>query len=141
MAADDSEELPTLESIARRLKSNAKRVRDAQKMHHEASTSTRETHYKGHHIVVRTQYHIEVDGRPLMGHMGVNDEGSVHYHPIPNMRFDSALDMVKKVIDVFPTEFAPDTGRGMADMRHASSARHGMVKKKPAAKKTSKRGK
>ena len=38
-----------------------------------------------HHIVVRTRYEIEVDGRMLMGHMGVTYNGSVHYHPVSNV--------------------------------------------------------
>ena len=100
-----AEETPTPESIAAYVKANAALVKKAQEMHHGPSVVTRETDYKGHHIVVRTKYEVEVDGQPLMGHLGVNDEGSVHYHPVPNMSFASALDMVKKIIDVFPQDF------------------------------------
>jgi hypothetical protein len=37
--------------------------------------------------------------------MGVTNNGQVHYHPIPNLSFASAIDMVKAVIDVFPRGF------------------------------------
>ena len=109
MATPPGEEKPTPESIAAYVKSNAANAKRAQEMHHGESLVTRETDYKGHHIVVRTKYEVEVDGKPLMGHLGVSDAGAVHYHPVPNMSFASALDMVKKIIDVFPDEFGPDS--------------------------------
>lgn len=55
--------------------------------------SVREATYKGHQIVVRTSYHIEVDGVTIEGHLGVTNDGQVHYHPVPNLSFDSALDL------------------------------------------------
>jgi len=140
MATTPTEEKPTPKSIAAYVKSNTARARKAQRMDHRESVVTREADYKGHHIVVRTKYEVEVDGQPLMGHMGVNDSGSVHYHPIPNMSFASALDLVKKIIDVFPDDFGP---KGKPDstpgMNHASPGMSGMaMKKKPAAKKAAK---
>ena len=134
MATHPTEEQPTLKSIAAYVKSNAARARKAQQMRHEDSVSTRETSYKGHHIVVRTKYEVEVDGKPLMGHMGVTDSGLVHYHPVPNLSFPSALDMVKKIIDVFPDEFRqngkPDA---MPGMDPASGEMAGMAMKKKSA--------
>jgi hypothetical protein len=55
----------------------AVRARKAQQMHHGESVVIREADYQGHHIVVRTTYEVEVDGKLLMGHMGVTDNGSV----------------------------------------------------------------
>ena len=133
---NDPEEKPTPESIASYVKSNSARAKSAQQMHHE-SVVTREADYKGHHIVVRTTYQVEVDGKPLMGHMGVSNDGDVHYHPVPNLQFASALDMVKKIIDVFPSEFEPGaTTAEMPGMAHGSMpGMSGMaMKKKPAAK-------
>ncbi len=75
--------------------------------HGPIQTVRRDT-YRGHEIVVRTTYEIEVDGRPLRGHLGVHNDGSVHYHPLPNHSFDSALELVRQVIDSFPENF----GRG-----------------------------
>jgi hypothetical protein len=71
--------------------------------------------------------------------MGVNDAGSVHYHPVPNLNFASALDMVKKIIDVFPDDFEPgNAAHQMRGMDHGSHEMSGMVMKaKPVARKAS----
>ena len=121
MATNPIEEQPTPKSIAAYVKSNAARARKAQQMHHGESVVTREADYKGHHFVVRTKYEVEIDGKPLMGHMGVTDSGLVHYHPVPNLSFASALDMVRKIIDVFPDEFGPGAKPDpMPDMKPAA---------------------
>lgn len=136
MPTNEVEEKPTSESIAAYVKSNAARARKAQQMNHGDGTITREADYKGHHIVVRTRYEIEVDGMPLMGHMGVNDAGSVHFHPIPNLTFASALDMVRKIIDVFPADFAPGAKPApMPGMKSASKGMPGMTMTKKSASK------
>lgn len=72
--------------------------------------SIREATYRGHHIVIRTSYHIEVDGAPLEGHLGVANDGQVHYHAIPNLRFVSTVDLVKQLIEAFPEDFQPRSG-------------------------------
>jgi len=127
MATRSAEETPTPLSIAAYVKSGAARVKKVQQMHHGESVVSRETDYKGHHIIVRTKYEVEIDGQPLMGHLGVNDLGSVHYHPIPNLSFASALDMVKKIIDVFPDEFGP--GSQPNSMPPMNGAMHKMGRK------------
>jgi hypothetical protein len=71
--------------------------------------STREATYYGHHIVIRTTYHIEVDGMPIEGHLGVTNDGQVHYHAVPNLSFASAVDLVKQLIDTFPEDFEAAT--------------------------------
>ena len=71
--------------------------------------STREATYRGHHIVIRTTYHIEVDGMPIEGHLGVTNDGQVHYHAVPNLSFASAVDLVKQLIDTFPEDFEAGT--------------------------------
>jgi len=96
---------PTPKSIAAYVKLNAKHVKTAQKHKHQKSESVREADYRGHRIVVRTHYEIEVDGRLIMGHMGVTNDGQVHYHPVPNLSFASAVDLVKQLIDIFPDDF------------------------------------
>lgn len=63
--------------------------------------------HRGHRITVKTTYTIDVDGTPIAGHFGVTDDGQVHYHAVPNVSFDSAIDMVKKLIDAFPDDFPP----------------------------------
>ena len=107
---------PTPQSIATYVSKNAKQVKRAQKHRHEGTDSVREADYAGHHIVIRTRYHIEVDGRMLMGHMGVTNDGNVHYHPVPNVAFPSAVDLVKKLIDIFPGDFTKKGRGGMGGM-------------------------
>ena len=41
----------------------------------EGSTSTRETDYQGHHIVIETTYTVTVDGKPFNAGLGVTDGG------------------------------------------------------------------
>ncbi|MGH3997455.1 MAG: tyrosinase family protein [Pseudonocardiaceae bacterium] len=41
----------------------------------------------------------------IEGHMGVANDGQVHYHPVPNLGFSSAVDLVKQLIDIFPDDF------------------------------------
>jgi hypothetical protein len=67
--------------------------------------SVRETTYKGHQIVVKTHYEIQVDGKPLIEHIEVANEGYVHSHTFPNYSFRSTIDLVKKIIDKFPNSF------------------------------------
>src|SRR5690242_12449965 len=96
---------PTTTSIAQYVKKNAAAARKAQHAMH-ISSSVREVDYQGHHIMIRTTYEIRVDGMRLMGHLGVTDDGRVHYHAVPNVSFASAIDAVKRIIDVFPQDFA-----------------------------------
>jgi len=107
---------PTPQSIAAYVKRNAARVRRAQRPMHGKMESVRQADYRGHHIVIRTWYQINVDGRMLMGHMGVTNDGQVHYHPVPNLSFASAVDLVKRLIDVFPDDFVKQGRGGMGGM-------------------------
>ena len=114
---------PTPTSIASYVKKNARLVKKAQKHKHQSSESVREADYRGHHIVVRTHYEIEVDGRVVMGHMGVSNDGQVHYHPVPNLSFASAVDLVKQLIEIFPDDFG-SRGHRM-HRKKANTTRHG----------------
>jgi hypothetical protein len=77
--------------------------------HGRPMESTREATYRGHHILIRTTYRIEVDGMPIEGHLGVTNDGQVHYHAVPNLSFASAVDLVKQLIDTFPEDFEAAT--------------------------------
>lgn len=105
MPSKNSIEKPTVKLIDSYVKKQATQMAKSHEHQHMSSETIRETDYKGHHIVVRTTYQIEVDGIPITGHMGVSNDGKVHYHPIPNMSFASALDMVKQLVDAFPDDF------------------------------------
>lgn len=72
----------------------------------EPSTSTREADYRGHHVVIQTTYKVTVDGQPFNAGLGVTDDGRVYYHGMPNVGFDSAVDLMKAVIERFADDFA-----------------------------------
>jgi hypothetical protein len=113
---------PTERSIASYVKRNAPRVKHTLRHGHAVMPSVREDQYKGHHIKVRTTYDIRVDGVPVTGHLGVTNDGRVHYHPVPNVSFASAIDLVKQLIDLFPDDFFGDH-QGGAGHRHAAIRR------------------
>ena len=123
---------PTMKSIGSYVKKHAPQVEEAQRHQHEASETVREADYEGHHIVVRTTYQIEVDGVPVTGHLGVTDDGQVHYHPIPNMSFASALDMVRQLIDVFPDDFSNKGGMPAGHEGHEDHDASGRPRTKSA---------
>jgi hypothetical protein len=75
-------------------------------------TSVRTAEHKGHRIVIRTRYEIEVDGRPFEPHIVVDNAGRVHYHGLPTRDFASMVALVQKAIDVFPGDFAQDADDG-----------------------------
>lgn len=96
--------------------------------HGESGTieALREDDYEGHHISIRTTYRIEVDRRALDVPLMVDNDGNVHCHSLPNYRFDSAIHMVRQLIDTFPDEFRkpaePAAGaHGGHDPRHVAS--------------------
>jgi hypothetical protein len=96
--------------------------------HHAQGIETvREDTYRGHRIVIRTTYEIEVDGRSVTGHIALTNDGRVHYHPMPNISFGSAVDMVKQLINAFPDDFpAPDGGDGHDEHdEHDGHGEHG----------------
>ena len=79
--------------------------------HEHPGETVREVEYKGHRIRVVTTYRIDVDGVPVTGHLSVTNEGRVHYHAVPNEEFSSAVDMVKRIIDLSPQGLGrPDAG-------------------------------
>lgn len=67
--------------------------------------SVREVDYNGHRIIIRTSYEIKVDGRPITGHVYVDNTGKVSTHALPAYSFTSTVDLVKKLIDMFPDNF------------------------------------
>ena len=93
------------EALVQRLSEEPSDLPEQGHGHGQSMESTREATYHGHHIVVRTSYQIEVDGQPIEGHLGVSNDGQVHYHAVPNLGFASAVDLVKQLIDTFPEDF------------------------------------
>jgi hypothetical protein len=93
------------EALVRRLSEQAPALLEPGHSHGPAMESIREATYRGHHIVIRTSYQLEVDGQPIQGHLGVSNDGQVHYHAVPELGFASAVDLVKQLIDTFPEDF------------------------------------
>jgi hypothetical protein len=96
--------------------------------------SVRTAEHNGHSIIVRTRYQIEVDGRPLMSPLIVDNFGRVAGHALPNYSFLSAIDFVKQLIDTFPEDFSAEH-RARAPKRRAAKPR-GAPKKKSTVKKS-----
>jgi hypothetical protein len=67
--------------------------------------SVREVEYNGHNIVIQTTYEIKIDGKLMSGHLFVDNSGRVYSHAMPTYSFPSAVDLVKNLIDTFPTSF------------------------------------
>ena len=70
--------------------------------------SVRTAEHKGHSIVVRTRYEIEVDRKPVASPIIVDNFGRVACHALPNYSFLSAIDLVKQLIDTFPEDFSAE---------------------------------
>jgi hypothetical protein len=83
---------------------------------HQPLTDIRTAHHRGHEIIVRTSYEIEVDGSPFDVALIVGDDGHVHYHGLPTQNFSSAIDLVRAAIDVFGAEDL--VGGGHAEHDH-----------------------
>ena len=95
--------------------------------------SVRTADHNGHQISLITTYRVEVDGKVLKVPLMVDDSGNVHCHSLPNYQFDSAIDMIKAVIDAFPEDFPPPrAGKPLSGGGHAH---------KPAVAKRGARGK
>ncbi|HWZ45287.1 MAG TPA: hypothetical protein VNW97_17570 [Candidatus Saccharimonadales bacterium] len=104
------EALPTPGSIAKYVKQNMQKARKSTPtmgmMHHAGGQEiVREDDYQGHHIEVRTTYHIAVDGQEVTGHIMLTNTGQVQYHGLPNHSFDSTIGLVRALIDNFPEDF------------------------------------
>ena len=61
--------------------------------------------HNGHEIVLETIYRVTVDGKKVDLGLMVDEQGKVHCHSLPSYQFQSALDMVKAIIDLFPDDF------------------------------------
>ncbi len=67
-------------------------------------TSVRTAYHKGHEVRIETTYNVTIDGRKLDTGIEVLDNGTVHYHGLPQYAVPSAVDLVKRIIDYFGTE-------------------------------------
>ena len=70
---------------------------------HGQLESLRKFEYKGHSVVIRTHYTITVDDQPVNAHISVDNKGRLNTHALPNYSFNSAIDMMKALIDCLPS--------------------------------------
>jgi hypothetical protein len=117
-------------SLAQARKTNAVFKALVQKPHGGHGASFREDHYKGHHIVIRTSYDIEIDGKKFHGNLDVSNSGTVQYHGIPNVAANSAVELIRAVIDTFPDDFS-----GQHPKDHSHGTHHGATHKSVARRK------
>lgn len=66
---------------------------------HESATSIRRATHRGKRIEVHTTYQIFVDGAPVREHIMALEDGTVHYHGLPNYSFRSAMDLARRIVD------------------------------------------
>jgi hypothetical protein len=100
---------------------------DDEHRHHEI---VRTDTYQGRRIVVRTTYEIEVDGKAVTTPMHIDNDGNVVCHAIPVYQSVSMVEVVHRLIDVFPEDFpkpkrprrprTPRSGGGAAHHRGGS---------------------
>ncbi len=106
--------------------------------------SVRQAEHKGHSIMVRTRYEIEVDRKPVVSPVIVDNFGRVSCHALPNYSFLSAIDLVKQLIDTFPEDFSGEhraPARRLRAVKPRSSKRSTSAKPGGATSKTTKRAK
>ncbi len=102
MNREELARLATPEQVAAGVEQYRDRIPQLHGSHEHDAGSVREVTYKGHEIRIVTHYEITLDGRPITGHMLVSNGGTVHYHAIPNQEFASAVDVVKRIVDLSP---------------------------------------
>jgi hypothetical protein len=78
--------------------------------HAHAHPSVRTAEHNGHLIEIRTTYDVRIDGEPMEAHLGVGNDGNVHYHGLPNYSEASAIDLMRRVVDAFPDDYPPTDG-------------------------------
>ena len=67
--------------------------------HADSATSVRKTSHRGKEIEVHTTYKIMVDGEPVREHIVALEDGTVHYHGLPNYSFASAVELARRIVD------------------------------------------
>jgi hypothetical protein len=90
--------------------------------HSMHSPAIRTTEYHGHEISIETVYRVQIDGKTVKMPLMVDDAGTVHCHSLPNYQFQSALDMVKAIVDVFPNALPKSKKPGSTSGHHAHAA-------------------
>jgi hypothetical protein len=79
------------------------------------SLSVRTAEHAGHSIRVETRYRVFIDGVLFPDPIHVNDDGTVHYHGLPQYSLPSALELCKLIAAHIPEGgLPPPIGGGTA---------------------------
>jgi hypothetical protein len=70
------------------------------------TTVVREFMHAGHTVKIITTYRVEVDGKPIQAHLSVDEDGRVFTHATPFVTYDSAVELMKAVVDTYPDAFS-----------------------------------
>lgn len=89
--------------------------------HHGPLSSVREDTHHGRRIEIVTTYEIRVDGVPVTTHLSVSKDGKLHCHALPNYVFSSAVNLVRRLIDLYPYQFPQTGGHGHGGHSHEHS--------------------
>jgi hypothetical protein len=92
---------------------------------HEHS-SVRRVEHAGHRLEIHTHYRILIDGQEFPDPIHVADDGTVHYHGIPQYSAASAVDLVKVIAErLVEGEPPPLIGEPHAEHEHHNHDHHG----------------
>jgi len=96
--------------------------------HDHESTSVRSAEHNGHTIQIETTYRILIDGEEFPDPIHVQDDGTVHYHGLPQYSTASAVDLLKVVVDKMSDDALPPLiGGPPADGGHSSHGHGGVA--------------
>lgn len=93
--------------------------------HHHSHEIVRTDTYRGHEIVVRTTYVLEIDGETVTADLHVDNNGNVMCHAIPVYRSASMIDLSHRLIDVFPDAFDSNQKPKKVSGGSTSESHHG----------------
>jgi hypothetical protein len=62
-------------------------------------SSVRRVEHAGHRLEIHTHYRVLIDGQEFPDPIHVADDGTVHYHGIPQYSAPSAVDLVKVIAE------------------------------------------
>lgn len=69
--------------------------------------SVRRVEHAGRTLEIHTSYRIFIDGQEFPDSIQVSDDGTVHYHGLPQYSAPSALDLLKVITDRLVEDEAP----------------------------------
>lgn len=91
---------------------------DSHHDHGGGSTSTRSFESDVGLVEIETIYAIRINGQEFPDPLHVADDGSVHYHGLPQYSAPSALDLMRRVVQAMSGEDPPELLDGPTDPQH-----------------------